>query len=285
MISSGLFLHLNISLNIQTKSFISFAGVLGMEKNKRWWEFMAVLNIEKYRQKNGEDVLKVILKPTKNFPKGYFYCDSCDEELVRQYTWCMYKQRHPYVVAVIGSSYNRQTKQFHQEKACNILDEYHDCINHINGVEFDNANVNLDVVTNQQNCWARPSRGYAILGKSFEPYVAVNYQLIYVKCVKTEVEACIVAHQLELQYEDYMYDFLKDRRKDIDILDLERTGKISEEESVYKHVLKYADNAWYVYRYNLFDYFNEYRIPVPVFSIDSDGFMVHPITGQRLCPL
>ena len=48
---------------------------------------MAVERIEKYRQKNGEDVLKVILKPTKNFPDGYFYCDSTDEKLVRSYTW------------------------------------------------------------------------------------------------------------------------------------------------------------------------------------------------------
>ena len=41
---------------------------------------MAVLRIEKYRQKNGNDVLKVILKPTQRFPEGYFYCDASDEE-------------------------------------------------------------------------------------------------------------------------------------------------------------------------------------------------------------
>ena len=44
---------------------------------------MAVLNIEEYRQLNGLDVLKVILKPTKNFPDGYFYADAVDEELVK----------------------------------------------------------------------------------------------------------------------------------------------------------------------------------------------------------
>lgn len=83
-----------------------------------------------------------------------------------------------------------------------------------------------------------------------------------------------------------MYDFLKDRRKDIDILDLERTGQISEDEAIYRHVCRYAkDNAWYVYRYNLFEYFTENYISVPAFSIDSDGFMAHPITGQRLCPV
>lgn len=31
---------------------------------------MAVLGIEQYRQKNGKDVLKVILKSTKAFPNG-----------------------------------------------------------------------------------------------------------------------------------------------------------------------------------------------------------------------
>lgn len=35
LVFSGLFLHFNINLNIQTKSFINFAGVLGMKKNER----------------------------------------------------------------------------------------------------------------------------------------------------------------------------------------------------------------------------------------------------------
>lgn len=72
---------------------------------------MSVLNIERYRQKNGDDILKVILKPTKNFPDGYFYADACDEELVRSYTWCLKSQKKPYVVA---DSY--QTLRFHRER-------------------------------------------------------------------------------------------------------------------------------------------------------------------------
>ena len=58
---------------------------------------MSVLEVEKYRHKNGNDVLKVILKPTKNFPDGYFYCDASDEKLVRNYTWRLRNQMHPYV--------------------------------------------------------------------------------------------------------------------------------------------------------------------------------------------
>ena len=246
---------------------------------------MAVKGIEKYRQQNSEDVLKVILKPTQKFPEGYFYCDACDEELVKNYTWCLHTQRYPYVIANLGSSYNQQKKQFHQEKAFNILDEYPNYINHINGVEFDNVNQNLDKVTNQQNSWARPSRGYLIAGRSFQPHVAVNSRQIHAKCTRTEVEAIQLAYQLELQYEDYRYDFLKDRRKDADILNLERTGRISEEEAVYHHVCRYADNAWFYYRYNLTEYFRDNRLKVPDYAIDEEGYMSHPITGQKLCPL
>ena len=246
---------------------------------------MAVKGIEKYRQQNSEDVLKVILKPIQKFPEGYFYCDACDEELVKNYTWCLHTQRYPYVIANLGSSYNQQTKQFHQEKAFNILDEYPNYINHINGVEFDNVNQNLDKVTNQQNSWARPSRGYLIAGRSFQPHVAVNSRQIHAKCTRTEVEAIQLAYQLELQYEDYRYDFLKDRRKDADILNLERTGRISEEEAVYHHVCRYADNAWFYYRYNLTEYFRDNHLKVPDYAIDEEGYMTHPITGQKLCPL
>ena len=244
---------------------------------------MSVECIEKYKQLNGIDILKVILKPTKRFPEGaYFYADACDEELVRSYAWLLNSQKQPYVVAKCY-----QYLCFHREKARNILDDYPDYINHVNGIEFDNVNQNLDKVTNQQNLWARPSKGYHKdkRFRSFEPYVAVNSRLIRAKCVRTEIEACQVAYQLELQYQDYRYDFLRDKRKDTDILDLERTGQISEDEAVYRHVLRYADNAWFYFRYNLAEYFRDNQLRIPAFSLDSQGYMVSPITGQHLCPL
>lgn len=244
---------------------------------------MAVEYIKKYRQSNGEDILKVILKPTQNFPDGaYFYADACDEELVRSYTWVLHKQRQPYVVA---KSWGGQHLCFHREKARNILEYYPNCINHINGIEFDNVNMNLDKVTKQQNNCCKLSKGYFIDERSFRPRIKVNSRVIHAKRSRTEDEACISAYQLEVDYEDYMYSFLKDRRKDIDILDLERTGQISEDEAVYRHVLRYADNAWYLYRYNLFEYFKDNNIPIPAYTIDDEGFMTHHITGQRLCPL
>ena len=199
--------------------------------------------------------MKVILKPTQRFPEGYFYCDSCDEELVRQYTWGVHTRKQPYVVAHIGSRDNQQTLRFHQEKAYNKKGYYPKCINHINMVEFDNVDRNLDPVTSQQNNWYKVSKGYSFTGRSFRPYVRVDSHNIYAKCMRTEVEAIQFAYQLEVTHENYRYDFLKDRRKDADILDLERTGQISEDEAIYRHVLRYADNAWFYYRYNLADYF------------------------------
>ena len=130
----------------------------------------------------------MILKPTQRFPEGYFYCDASDEELVRSYTWFLKSQKEPYVIAYC---YGMQRLHFHREKAHNILDYYPDYINHINGIEFDNINMNLDKVTNQENNWCKPSKGYWIAGKSFEPSIQVNSQQIWAKCVPTEVEVCI----------------------------------------------------------------------------------------------
>lgn len=125
-----------------------------------------------------------------------------------------------------------------------------------------------------------------IVRRNFQPRIKVNSQQIHAKRTKTEVEAIQSAYQLEVTHENYRYDFLKDRRKDTDILDLERTGKISEDEAVYRHVCRHAsNNAWYYYRYNLAEYFTDNHIPVPAFSTDSDGYMTHSITGQRLCPM
>ena len=50
---------------------------------------LLVQGIKTYRQKDGVDILKVFLKPTKNFPEGrnYFYTDVIAEDLVNQYCW------------------------------------------------------------------------------------------------------------------------------------------------------------------------------------------------------
>lgn len=109
---------------------------------------------------------------------------------------------------------------------------------------------------------------------------------IYSKSTKREDEACLQQFQLEAEYfSDYNYDFLADRRNDLDIVELERTGKISSEEATFQHVMRYAkENAWYIFRYNLEDYFKAYNIPLPAYSLNTEGRMVHPVTGKILCP-
>ena len=156
-----------------------------------------------------------------------------------------------------------------------------------------NIDKNLNVVTNQQNSYNKPTRSYAILVNCFKPKLIIdnNYFGFY-NSIKFEYKACQLQYRLETEYlrgilkdDYYMYNFLKDRRNDLDILDLERTGIISEEEATYKHVIRYAkDNAWYYYRYNLEQYFKDNHIPVPDFDEDEQGFMIDKITRKKLCP-
>lgn len=77
---------------------------------------MAVKEIEYYTQKDGREILKVILNPTKKYPNGYFYVDRYFEELVRKYTWFIVADRtNDYVKAGIGSVYRRTNILLHQE--------------------------------------------------------------------------------------------------------------------------------------------------------------------------
>lgn len=259
---------------------------------------MAVSEIKQYRQKDGTDILKVFTKPTKRFPDGgYFYVDAKDRDIVDRYIWCFHKaDKYIRVVTCVNLRYNRQLLYFHRELAYKYLGYYPDYIDHINGLEFDNTDTNLNEVTSQQNIYNRPSRGYSkdSTNRLFQARIKAPRGLLYpYNSVHSEVDACQLAYLAETDYlklvlssDYYMYDFFKDRRNDLDILDLERTGVVSAEEATYKHVIRYAkDNAWYYYRYNLKQYFKDNRIPVPNFITDEDGFMRHPVTNKLLCPL
>lgn len=256
---------------------------------------MAVEKKEYYRQKDGQGIIKVYTKPTKKFPEGanYFYVDTEDEDIVDSYSWNLSQSGK---LTIVVASYNMlgyRTTYIHQELAHKHLSYYPNCIDHISGVDIDNVDSNLNVVTQQQNIFNKSARGYSFdkHRNSFQPQICFNGNILHpFGSVKTEVEACQLAHLVETDYlkslmkdEYYMYDFLEDRRNDLDILDLERTGIISHEESVYRHVLKYAGNAWYYYRYGLQEYFKDNKIPVPAFALDANGLMVDNITGQKLC--
>lgn len=247
---------------------------------------MSVLRIEEYG-----DVLKVILKPTKTFPVGYFYTDNnpIARELVESYSWLITKHStNIYVVAHIGTyGIGQKNLYFHQEYTNKILGYYPDYLDHINGLEIDNRDINLNVVSQQQNMRNRPSRGYQLTNQScLQPYYVSSRKTYYKGSFKTEPEALIATYNLRQEmYSDYNYNFYLDRRNDEDIVDLELTGKISSDEAIYLHVKRYAGtNPWYIYRYNLFDYCSQHNIVIPSFELDAQGFMIHPVTKQRLCP-
>ena len=259
---------------------------------------MAVQKIEEYRQADGVLILKVYCKPTVKFPEGrnFFYSPAEAISLVQKYSWGLAQHRNGVqVIASTVSNYCQKTIYFHKElfkfyQGYNWQDE----IDHINMVEFDNTDQNLNAVTSSQNGFNRPTKGYSYRNDygTFQPQIKINskdYRPFSI--THREDEACIKQNHLEqvilkekLGNEYYMFDFKKYRRGSEDILDLERTGKISEEEAIYRHILRYADNAWYYLRYGLQDYYNQYHIPVPRYSLDTEGFMVHPITGKKLCP-
>lgn len=247
---------------------------------------MAVERIEEY-----EDILKVILKPTKKFPNGYFYTDNnpVARELIERYCWFLAKHgKNIRVIAHADSELlGQKTLYFYQEYAYRLLNYYPDYIDHINRVEIDNRNTNLNVVTNQQNQRNRPSVGYKLSNKNcFLSCYKLEGKMIYRGNYRTEPEVLLATYHLRQQvYADYNYNFFLDRRNDLDILDLELTKKITSEKAIYLHVKRYVqDNAWYAYRYNLFDYCKSNNIKIPNFELDSQGFMISPVTKERLCP-
>lgn len=148
--------------------------------------------------------------------------------------------------------------------------------------------MNLNIVGQQQNIRNRPSVGYIFDAEynPFRPYYALNGKTYFRGSYKTESEALLVTYQLREQvYSDYNYNFYLDRRGDEDILDAELTRKITTQQAIYLHVKRYAGtNPWYIYRYNLFDYCSQHNIAIPSFELDAQGFMIHPVTKQRLCP-
>lgn len=254
---------------------------------------MIIERIEEYRQQNSNDILKIIFQPSKAFPNGsYFYTDASAIDLVQNYNWCLAKDKKNIYVTRFD---NRITYKFHRDLCYFYLGYYADYLDHINSCGFDNTDQNVNVVSLQQNNSNRFSRGYILLSSAkqgFKVKIRVNGEDYFpYKTVHREDEVCICRSYTEqiwlkekLGNDWYMFDFKKYRRGSEDILDLERTGVISEEEATYKHILKYSDNAWYMLRYGLEQYFKDNHIPIPKYSLDENGFMIHPITGQKLCP-
>lgn len=237
-----------------------------------------------------ENVISVQMKPSRAFPEGgCFYTDAAAEDLVRGTNWYFanVSSGHDGSIYVMGRR-SGSPVLFHCEYMHLITGGSYDCIDHVNGVTTDCTERNLKGVSSQWNSRNRPLMGYSYRPsqKNFLVQITLNRARVYNKCFKTEIDTLDAVRTLRAEYfSDYDYDFLLDRRGDRDILDLERTGQISADEATLRHVMRYAkDNAWYVYRYGLEDYFTSHNIMIPEYSIDDDGFMCDKVTGKHLCP-
>lgn len=238
-----------------------------------------VQSIEQY-----DDVLKVILKPTKSFPEGsnYFYTDASARELVEMRGWCLAKRLNSvYPVA----KFNGIQLEFHKAYA-NFLGVEAQVIDHINTVCIDNRDVNMNVVTTKENSINRRFKSYCKVRQYFRVHTVIDDVRKSRGYFKNEFEVIKAVYEIRKKYyADYDYNFLLDRSGDLDILDDELTGRITSEEATFRHVMRYAkDNAWYVYRYGLEEYFNSRGIKIPTFELDYQGYMIDTITKERLCP-
>lgn len=250
---------------------------------------MAVQRIERYVQQDGTRILKVVLKPTEKYPDGYFYVDEQFEDLVNKYSWHL--DDNGYVMANATINGKKKRIKLHREIMREVTGEYPKYVDHFDGVEIDCTLQNLNVVTQAQNVRNKPKCGYSIV-----KYYKNGGAAYRVSCwlgaesktqsVNREDLACQKQYLLELQmFPDYNYSFFADRRNDLDILELERTGQISADEATRLHVMRYAqNNAWYVIRYNLYDYFKQNGVPVPAYETNYYGIMVNPKTGEFLNP-
>lgn len=249
---------------------------------------MAVERVEYYTTLVGDKILKVILKPTKTFPVGYFYTDDNEitRELISSYSWCLAKKdKNTYVLANVYVQ--KKLLLFHREYAKRVLGYYPNYLDHINGLEIDNRDCNLNVVSSYQNSRNKPSKGYSFIqDKLFRPYFTLNGVNKYGYSCKSEPEVLLSVYNIHKEvYSDYNYNFYLDRRNDIDLIDLELTGKITSQQAIYLHTKRLVEaNPWYVYRYNLFEYCKANNITIPSFTLDKDGFMINPATGTKFCP-
>lgn len=233
-----------------------------------------------------DNILKVSLKPTRKFPNGFFFCDADALDLVQSYSWHLREVGNNIYVSAIkrGSQF-----YFQQEYAFQVLGYYPDNIDFRNLAGIDCRDINLNAIPKKETYKNRPCIGYryySTLKNKFQVTVFDDYKFLDEVYCPNEFEAIKTAYNMrQFYYKDFNYDFFEDRQHDFDILNAELTKKISSDYATYLHIVRYVnDNPWYVYRFGLEGYCKDNHISAPTFRIDSNGFMVHPITGQKFCP-
>lgn len=252
-----------------------------------------VTGIEKFTQKDGLEVLKVWLSPTKEFPNGsFFYCEARDYDLVVSHpNWSISDPKQPYVLAGASIASASSYYRFHVEVARKYCSELPEAIDHYNGVEFDCVNrPNLFSVSTEQNGRNRRSKGYVISASgSFRALLILGREMLEpYSTVRNEVQVLILRNQLEQTYfSDYNYNFLADRRTSLDLLLQEREGILSHDDAVYLYLKKYSANPWFYFRYDLAEAYDYYGLEKPEegkdYWIAKDGFMINR-DGMHLLP-
>lgn len=251
-----------------------------------------VTGIYRFRQQDGLEVLKVWLSPTPQFPNGsFFYCEAKDVDLVLAHkNWSISNPKQPYVRAKASSASAVSGHYFfHVEIARKYLGYLPEAVDHYNGIEFDCVNSsNLFSVSTEENTRNKRSKGYELVGSSsFRALLRFHGNVIRSNPARTEVEALVDRSQLEKRYfSDYSYNFLEDRRTDMDLLMYEREGQWTKEQ-VIREYLRRHDNPWFFFRYDLREVYQQYGLSFPQegkdYWIDEEGFMIGR-TGKRLLP-
>lgn len=251
-----------------------------------------VTSIQKFVQRDGLVVLKVWLSPTPQFPNGsFFYCEARDEDLVlARRNWSISRPSHPYVEVRAGITSAVSSYRLHTEIAKKYLGYYPEAVDHLNGLEFDCVNsLNLFSVSMKQNNRNKRSKGYYVHASgSFYASIKIYEKTIRSNPASTEVEALIDRSQLEKRYYlDYNYNFLEDRRTDMDLLMYEREGQWTKEQVIREYLTRH-NNPWFFFRYDLREVYQQYKLPFPQegrdYWLDSEGFMVNK-DGVRLVPI
>lgn len=234
--------------------------------------------IEEYTQKDGSQILKVFPKIGDTTLRYHYYYTPIEAyDLVSSMTWSI-NQRTGYV---INNAKSLHVDVCRLNKEVSLVSSL--VVNHHNHITYDNVFSNLIPASHSENAKDRLSRGYQKVAN--QPFIPC-YQYSYDKrlSVSSEDKVLRLRRELELQENWCEFDFLVYRVGSEDILDLERTGEITAEEAVIKHVERYSANAWYILRFGLEQFLKENNIKMPKYSLDTEGYMCHHITGQRLSP-
>ncbi len=234
---------------------------------------------KEFREKSGTDTLKVNIT-TNSGTDFYFYMPAEAEDLINKGS---FRKSGEYISYYRRHSGSHSVVPLHRELFYITPDHNKDVINHLNQIGIDNTYQNLDVVSSAANNIYKLSRGYITSRRGLKQVRRQIEGKYYTVCkeVWREDEACSNAYYADyvwlkevLKKEYYQFDFFKYRRGELDILDDERTGKISADEAVYRHIMRYADNAWVYLRFGLQQYFKDNHIAVPSYILNEEGLMV-----------